>query len=121
MRLYGILLLVTVVVVLYMTRGAHQTQTSDFYTKTEQALQDREHAEATKQRDAERSKRRRLQTTSIRRSRTPSRDRARRAWPVEWRSTRRMTRKFLALRRRAAGASKPQCKRARQRRTMKPR
>jgi hypothetical protein len=53
MRLYGILLLVAVVVVLYMTRAAHQTKTSDFYTKTQQALQDRERDEATKQRDAE--------------------------------------------------------------------
>jgi hypothetical protein len=53
MRLYGVLLLVVVVVVLYMSRGAHQTHTSDFFTKTEQALQEREHAEAAKQRNAE--------------------------------------------------------------------
>jgi len=53
MRFYGILVLVTVVVLLYMTKAAHQTQTSDFYTKTQQALQEREHEEAAKQRDAE--------------------------------------------------------------------
>jgi len=53
MRFYGILVFVTVVVLLYMTRAAHQTQTSDFYTKTQQALQEREHEEAAKQRDAE--------------------------------------------------------------------
>ncbi|OAL04098.1 glutaredoxin [Phaeosphaeriaceae sp. SRC1lsM3a] len=53
MRLYGILALVTIVVLLYMTKGAQQTQNSDFYTKTQQALQEREHEEAAKQRDAE--------------------------------------------------------------------
>jgi DNA-binding protein H-NS len=53
MRLYGILILVTVVVLLYMTKAAHQTQNSDFYTKTQQALQEREHQEAARQRDAE--------------------------------------------------------------------
>jgi hypothetical protein len=53
MRFYGVLLLVTVVVVLYMSRGAHQTQTSDFYTKTQQALQEQKHEEAAKQRTEE--------------------------------------------------------------------
>ncbi|KAH8724929.1 thioredoxin-like protein [Phaeosphaeriaceae sp. PMI808] len=53
MRLFGVLVLVTIVVLVYMSRAAHQTQTSDFYTKTQQALQEREHAEAAKQRDAE--------------------------------------------------------------------
>ena len=47
------LILVTIVVLVYMSRGAQQTHTSDFYTKTQQALQEREHEEATKQRDAE--------------------------------------------------------------------
>jgi hypothetical protein len=51
-RLYGILALVTIIVLLYVSRAAHQTQNSDFYTKTQQALQEREHEEATKQRDA---------------------------------------------------------------------
>lgn len=36
-----------------MSRAAHQTHSSDFYTKTQQALQEREHAAAAKQRDAE--------------------------------------------------------------------
>jgi hypothetical protein len=53
MRLYGVLLLVTVVVLLYLSKAAHQTQNSDFYTKTQQALQEREHEEAAKQRDVE--------------------------------------------------------------------
>ncbi|EAT83715.1 hypothetical protein HBI56_063870 [Parastagonospora nodorum] len=52
-RLYGVLALVTIVVLLYMSRAAHQTHSSDFYTKTQQALQEREHAAAAKQRDAE--------------------------------------------------------------------
>jgi hypothetical protein len=51
-RLYGVLALVTIIVLLYVSRAAHQTQNSDFYTKTQQALQEREHEEATKQRDA---------------------------------------------------------------------
>lgn len=52
-RLIGVLILLTIVVVLYMSKGAHQTKTSDFYTKTQQALQEREHEEAAKQRDAD--------------------------------------------------------------------
>jgi sortase (surface protein transpeptidase) len=52
-RLIGVLILVTIVVILYVSRGAHQTKTSDFYTKTQQALQEREHQEAAKLRDAE--------------------------------------------------------------------
>jgi hypothetical protein len=53
MRLYGILIVITVAVLFYMSRAAHQTQTSDFYTKTQQALQEKEYAEAAKQRDAD--------------------------------------------------------------------
>ena len=53
MRLFGVLILITVIVIVYMSRSAHQTQNSDFYTKTQQALQEREHEEAAKQRDAE--------------------------------------------------------------------
>jgi hypothetical protein len=52
-RLYGVLALVTIIVLLYISRGAHQTHNSDFYTKTQQALQEREHAEAARHRDAE--------------------------------------------------------------------
>lgn len=53
MRLFGVLFLVTVVVILYMTRSSTQTHASDFYTKTSEALQQHEFAEAAKQRDAE--------------------------------------------------------------------
>jgi hypothetical protein len=53
MRLYGVLVLVTVIVILYMSRGAQQTQASDFYTKTQEALQKQEYEEAAKQRDAD--------------------------------------------------------------------
>jgi hypothetical protein len=52
-RFYGVLVLVTIIVLVYISRGAHQTHNSDFYTKTEQALQEREHAEAARVRDAE--------------------------------------------------------------------
>jgi glutaredoxin len=53
MRLFGVLFLVTVVAILYMTRSSTQTHASDFYTKTSEALQQHEFAEAAKQRDAE--------------------------------------------------------------------
>ncbi|KAL5117896.1 hypothetical protein ACEQ8H_004214 [Pleosporales sp. CAS-2024a] len=52
-RLYGVLALVTIILLLYTTRAPHQTHASDFYTRTEQALQEREHAAAAKQRDTE--------------------------------------------------------------------
>lgn len=53
MRLSVILVVVTIVVLFYMSRGASQTQSSDFYTKTQQALQEKEYAEAAKVRDAD--------------------------------------------------------------------
>lgn len=53
MRLFGLLFLVTVVVILYMSRSGSQTHASDFYTKTQEALQQHEFAEAAKQRDAD--------------------------------------------------------------------
>ncbi|KAF2627188.1 glutaredoxin domain-containing protein [Macroventuria anomochaeta] len=53
MRLFGVLFLVTVVVILYMARSGTQTHASDFYTKTQEALQQHEFAEAAKQRDAD--------------------------------------------------------------------
>ncbi|KAF3003728.1 hypothetical protein E8E13_009354 [Curvularia kusanoi] len=53
MRLFGVLFLVTIVVILYMTRSGTQTHASDFYTKTQEALQQHEYAEAAKQRDAD--------------------------------------------------------------------
>ncbi|KAF1923847.1 glutaredoxin domain-containing protein [Didymella exigua CBS 183.55] len=53
MRLFGVLFLVAVVTILYMTRSAAQTHASDFYTKTSEALQQHEFAEAAKQRDAD--------------------------------------------------------------------
>ena len=51
--MYGVLVLVTIIIVLYMSRGAHQTLNSEFYTKTQQALQEKEFADAAKQRDAD--------------------------------------------------------------------
>jgi hypothetical protein len=53
MRLYGTLIVITVVVLFYMSKGGQQTLNSDFYTKTQQALQEKEFAEAAKQRDAD--------------------------------------------------------------------
>lgn len=53
MRFFGILIFVTIVVLFYMSRASEQTQSSDFYTKTQQALQEKEYAEAAKQRDAD--------------------------------------------------------------------
>ncbi|KAJ4349232.1 hypothetical protein N0V95_004768 [Ascochyta clinopodiicola] len=52
-RLFGVLFLVTVVVILYVTRSGTQTHVSDFYTKTQEALQQHDFAEAAKQRDAD--------------------------------------------------------------------
>jgi hypothetical protein len=53
MRFFGTLIVITIVVLFYMSRGARQTQNSDFYTTTQQALQEKEYAEAAKQRDAD--------------------------------------------------------------------
>lgn len=47
------MVLLAVLVTLYMTSAARQTQTSDFYTKTQQALQAKEDAQAAKDRDAD--------------------------------------------------------------------
>jgi len=53
MRFFTILIVTLIVVLFYMSRAAKETQTSDFYTKTQQALQEKEFAQAAKQRDAE--------------------------------------------------------------------
>jgi hypothetical protein len=53
MRLFAILVVVTITVIFYVSRGAHQTRNSDFYTKTQEALQERQYEEAARQRDAE--------------------------------------------------------------------
>ena len=53
MRLYGLLLLIALVTILYMTRSPSQTRTSPFYVKTQEALQAKEYVEASKQRDAD--------------------------------------------------------------------
>jgi hypothetical protein len=53
MRFFGTLIVITIIVLFYISRGAQQTQNSDFYTKTQQALQEKEYAEAAKQRDAD--------------------------------------------------------------------
>ncbi|KAJ4368392.1 hypothetical protein N0V83_006749 [Neocucurbitaria cava] len=52
-RLFGVLIVITVIALVYMSRGGHQTRTSDFYTKTQEALQELRYEEAAKQRDAE--------------------------------------------------------------------
>jgi hypothetical protein len=53
MRVFGLLLFVVVVTVLYMTNSADQTRKSAFYVKTQEALQASEYMEAAKQRDAD--------------------------------------------------------------------
>lgn len=53
MRLFGVLFIITVLVIVYMTRGPQQTRQSDFYTRTQEALQERQYEEAAKQRDAD--------------------------------------------------------------------
>ncbi|KAJ4301763.1 hypothetical protein N0V90_003857 [Kalmusia sp. IMI 367209] len=53
MRLYGLLLVLTIVITLYMTRSSSQTRTSPFYVKTQEALQAKDYVEASKQRDAD--------------------------------------------------------------------
>lgn len=53
MRLYGILIATFIFVLFYVSRGAHQTHNSDFYTKTQQALEEKQHLEAARQRDAD--------------------------------------------------------------------
>ena len=42
-----------ILVILYMNSAAQQTRSSDFYTKTQEALQAREYEAAAKQRDAD--------------------------------------------------------------------
>lgn len=53
MRGFGLLVLLVVIVTLYMTSGARQTRGSDFYVKTQEALQAKEYQKATKERDAD--------------------------------------------------------------------
>jgi hypothetical protein len=52
-RLYTLLLAITIAVLFYMSRGASLTHTSDFTTRTHEALQAQEYAEAARQRDAD--------------------------------------------------------------------
>ncbi|KAH6613906.1 glutaredoxin domain-containing protein [Boeremia exigua] len=52
-RLFGVLLLVTLLAIIYTTRSGASTHASDFYTKTQEALQQHEFAAAAKQRDAD--------------------------------------------------------------------
>lgn len=47
----GLIVLLTVLVTLYMTSSGRQTRTSDFYTKTQEALQTKEYEKAAKLRD----------------------------------------------------------------------
>ncbi|KAL1597817.1 hypothetical protein SLS60_008304 [Paraconiothyrium brasiliense] len=53
MRLYVLLLALTIIITLYMTRSSSQTRTSPFYIKTQEALQAKDYMEASKQRDAD--------------------------------------------------------------------
>lgn len=52
-RLIALLGLIGVIIIFYMSGSAHQTRNSDFYTKTQEALETREHEAAAKQRDAD--------------------------------------------------------------------
>ncbi|OCK77509.1 glutaredoxin [Lepidopterella palustris CBS 459.81] len=52
-KVFGLMILLAVLITLYMTSSARQTRTSDFYTKTTDALQAKEAAEAAKKIDAE--------------------------------------------------------------------
>ncbi|KAF2738923.1 glutaredoxin [Polyplosphaeria fusca] len=49
----SLLVVLAIIVTLYMTSSARQTRTSDFYTKTQEALQVKEYEQAAKQRDAD--------------------------------------------------------------------
>lgn len=52
-RLYGLLLVLTIGILLYITRSSSETRTSPFYVKTQEALQEKEYVEAARQRDAD--------------------------------------------------------------------
>ncbi|KAF2473713.1 thioredoxin-like protein [Lindgomyces ingoldianus] len=52
-KAFGLLVVLAVLVTLYMTSSPRQTRSSDFYTKTQEALQAREYEQAAKQRDAD--------------------------------------------------------------------
>jgi hypothetical protein len=52
-RTIALLALITLLVIIYTTRSGTQTPSSPFYTKTQEALQSHEYAEAARQRDAE--------------------------------------------------------------------
>ncbi|KAF2129383.1 glutaredoxin domain-containing protein [Dothidotthia symphoricarpi CBS 119687] len=49
----SLFVIVTIVIIFYMSSAGQQTRSSPFYTKTQQALQDRQYEEAAKQRDAD--------------------------------------------------------------------
>lgn len=53
MRVFGLLIVLIVIITLYMTGSARQTRNSDFYTKTQEALQRKEYEKAAKERDAD--------------------------------------------------------------------
>ena len=52
-RTLALLSLIALFVIIYLTRSGTTTRASDFYTKTQEALQSHEYAEAARQRDAE--------------------------------------------------------------------
>jgi hypothetical protein len=53
MRAIGGLIVLAIITTLYMTSSAHQTRSSDFYTKTQTELQSRQYEKATKLRNAD--------------------------------------------------------------------
>jgi hypothetical protein len=52
-KVFALMVVLTVFFTLYITGSARQTRNSDFYTKTQEALQAREYEKAAKQRDAD--------------------------------------------------------------------
>ncbi|KAF2199066.1 hypothetical protein GQ43DRAFT_433702, partial [Delitschia confertaspora ATCC 74209] len=50
-KVFGLMVVLAVLFTIYITGSARQTRNSDFYTKTQEALQAREYEQAAKQRD----------------------------------------------------------------------
>ena len=53
MRVFGLLVTLVILITLYMSGSARQTRQSDFYRKTQEALQNKEYQQATKERTAD--------------------------------------------------------------------
>jgi glutaredoxin len=52
-RAYGLVLVIVIIITIYMSSSERQTRTSDFYTKTQEALQHREFEKQSQQRSSE--------------------------------------------------------------------